>query len=66
MSKFALFHAVDAADKAWMFEVVRIFGDADAGRARSRGRAAGEHGSRLREPYDGYLAASAAYRFYRC
>jgi hypothetical protein len=42
MSKLALFQAASAADKAWMAEIARIFGDREAGRARFNGRATGE------------------------
>lgn len=65
MSRLALFQAADAADKALMFEIVRIFGDSNAGRARCLGRATGELGSHLRELYDLYLTARDAYRSYR-
>lgn len=65
MSRFSLFQAVDAADKAWMSEVVAVFGESDADGARYHGRATGELGSRLRDLYDSYLTARDAYRSYR-
>lgn len=61
MSKFALFQAASAADKAWMVEIARIFGDRDAGLARVHGRARGEPGSRLHHLYQGYVRTRDAY-----
>lgn len=61
MSKFALFQAARAADKAWMAEIVRIFGDQEAGRARFHGRATGAPGSRLRDLYHRYVVTRDAY-----
>lgn len=61
MSKFALFLAANAADKAWMIEVARIFGDRGAGMARFHGHAIGEPGSHLRHLYQGYVATRDAY-----
>jgi len=61
MSKFALFQAASAADKAWMIEVARIFGDREAGLARFQGRATGEPGSQLRALYQGYVRTRDAY-----
>ena len=60
MSKLRLLQASSAADKAWMTEVVAVFGR-DAGLARFQDRANGEAGSRLRELYNGYVAARDAY-----
>ena len=60
MSKLRLLQASSAADKAWMTEVVAVFGR-DAGLARFQDRANGEPGSRLRELYNGYVAAREAY-----
>lgn len=62
MRRLALFQAVDAADKAWMLEITRIFGDRDAGMARVHGRAAGEPNSNLRALHDHYIASCDAYR----
>jgi hypothetical protein len=61
MSKFALFQAASAADKAWMIEVARIFGAREAGLARFHGRATGEPGSQLRVLYQGYVRTRDAY-----
>jgi hypothetical protein len=61
VSKLALLQEANAADKAWMAEVARIFGEREAGRARFHGRATGEPGSRLRELYDQYVKTRDAY-----
>ncbi|MEZ5996104.1 MAG: hypothetical protein R3C25_10135 [Hyphomonadaceae bacterium] len=61
MSKLALFQAASAADKAWMIEVARIFGNSEAGLARFHGRATGEPGSQLRALYLRYVETSDAY-----
>lgn len=61
MSKFALFQAASAADKAWMIEIARIFGHREAGLARFHGRATGEPGSQLRVLYQGYVRTRDAY-----
>lgn len=61
MSKLELFQAARAADKAWMIEVARIFGDREAGIARFHGHATGEPGSHLRHLYQGYVATRDAY-----
>jgi hypothetical protein len=61
MSKLALFQAASAADKAWMVEIARIFGDRDAGLARFHGRATGEPGSHLRDLYHRYVLTRDAY-----
>jgi hypothetical protein len=51
-----------AADKAWMAEVVAVFGEREAGMARFEERANGEPGSRLRELYNAYVATRDAYK----
>jgi hypothetical protein len=61
MSKLRLLQASSAADKAWMIEVRKLFGDGDAGMARFHGRATGEPGTRLRELYESYVKARDAY-----
>ncbi len=61
MSKLRLLQECTSADRAWMAEVARVFGDREAGLARFQGRAEGEPGSRLRELYDQYVKARAAY-----
>lgn len=61
MSKLRLLQASSAADKAWMIEVRKLFGDRDAGMARFHGRATGEPGTRLRELYESYVKARDAY-----
>lgn len=61
MSKLRLLQASAAADKAWMIEVRKLFGDRDAGMARFHGRATGEPGTRLRELYESYVKARDAY-----
>jgi hypothetical protein len=61
MSKIGLWQAAVAADKAWMVEVVAVFGQRDAGLARFQNRANGEAGTRLRELYNIYVAARDAY-----
>ncbi|MES1156442.1 MAG: hypothetical protein ABUL73_01570 [Alphaproteobacteria bacterium] len=65
MSKLALFQAAKAADQAWMSEIVRLFGDRDAGSVRFHGKGAGEPGSRLREFYDRYVKTRDAYALRR-
>lgn len=61
MSRFALFAAANAADKAWMAEVARVFGPREAGLARVHGRAAGEPGSHLRDLHDRCVKTRDAY-----
>lgn len=61
MSKLRLLQASSAADKAWMREVVSVFGARDAGLARLQDRANGEPGSRLRELYDLYVTTRDAF-----
>ena len=61
MGKLSLLQASTAADKAWMIEVVAVFGERDAGMARFQARATGEPGSRLRDLYNSYVAARDAY-----
>lgn len=61
MSKLKLLQDSTAADKAWMDEVKKVFGERDAGMARFHGRATGEPGTRLRELYDCYVKARDAY-----
>lgn len=61
MSKLGLLQASTAADKAWMLEVVKVFGEREAGIARFQDRANGEPGTRLRKLYDSYVAARDAY-----
>lgn len=61
MSKLKLLQESTAADRAWMAEVRKIFGERDAGMARFHGRATGEPGTRLRELYDCYVRARDAY-----
>lgn len=61
MSKLALFQAARAAEKAWTDEIVRVFGEREAGLARFQGRASGEPGSALRGLYDVYVKARDAY-----
>ena len=61
MNKLRLLQDSTAADKAWMAEVRRVFGERDAGMARFHGRATGEPGTRLRELYDLYVKAREAY-----
>lgn len=60
MSKLRLLQESAEADKAWMAEVVAVFGR-DAGLARFEGRARGEKGTRLRELHDIYVRARDAY-----
>ena len=60
-SKLRLLQASSAADKAWMLEVVAVFGARDAGLARLQDRANGEPGSRLRELYDLYVSTRDAF-----
>lgn len=62
MSKLRLLQEATAADKAWMSEVVAVFGERDAGMARFHGRGKGEPGSHLRELYNCYVKARDAYR----
>jgi hypothetical protein len=61
ISKLRLLQASAEADKAWMAEVVKVFGARDADMARFQGRATGEPGSRLRELYDLFTKARDAY-----
>lgn len=61
MSKLKLLQDATAADKAWMAEVAKVFGERDAGMARFHGRANGEPGTKLRELYDQYVKARDAY-----
>jgi hypothetical protein len=60
MNKLRLLQAQNAADEAWMAEVVVVFGR-DAGLARFQERANGEPGTRLRELYNRFVAAREAY-----
>ncbi|WP_395646631.1 hypothetical protein [Terricaulis sp.] len=60
-SKLRLLQASTAADKAWMAEVVAVFGVRDAGIARFQDRANGEPGTLLRQLYDVYIATRNAY-----
>lgn len=60
-SKLRLLQASSAADKAWMLEVVAMFGARDAGLARLQDRASGEPGTRLRELYDLYVSTRDAF-----
>ena len=60
MNKLRLLQEQNAADEAWMVEVVAVFGR-DAGLARFQERANGEPGTRLRELYNRLVAARAAY-----
>lgn len=62
MSRFALFRAAAAADRAWMTEIARVFGVAGAGQARIEGRAMGEPGSLLRTLGDQSMQANRAYQ----
>jgi hypothetical protein len=62
MSRLRLLQACTAADKAWMTEVERVFGERDADMARFDGRATGERGSHLRALYEQYVKARDAYR----
>lgn len=62
MSRLRLLQEATTADRAWMAEVVAVFGERDAGLARFDERANGEPGSRLRELYNQYVAARDAYR----
>ena len=62
MSRLRLLQEATAADKAWMTEVVAVFGKRDADMARFDERANGEPGSRLRELYDRYVIARDAYK----
>lgn len=62
MTRLALFQAVAAADRAWMAEITRIFGDRDAASARFHGTANGEPTSLLRELRDTYVTVLHAYR----
>lgn len=62
MSRFRLLQEATAADKAWMAEVIAVFGERDAGMARFNERANGEPGSRLRGLYNQYVATRDAYR----
>ena len=60
MNKLRLLQEQNAADEAWMVEVVAVFGR-DAGLARFQERANGEPGTRLRELYNRLVAAREAY-----
>jgi hypothetical protein len=60
-TKLELLQASTTADRAWMAEVVSLYGEREAGMARFHGRATGEPGTRLRELYDLYIAARDAY-----
>ena len=60
MNKLRLLQEQNAADEAWMAEVVAVFGR-DAGLARFQERANGEPGTRLRELYNRFVAAREAY-----
>ncbi len=61
MGKLRLLQASAVAEKAWMAEVVSVFGERDAGLARFQERASGEPGTRLRALYNHYVAARDAY-----
>ncbi|GAM97124.1 hypothetical protein U91I_00748 [alpha proteobacterium U9-1i] len=61
ISRLTLLQASKAADAAWMAEVVAVFGEREARMARFQDRANGEPGTRLRELYDKFVAASEAY-----
>lgn len=61
MNKLRLLREQNAADEAWMVEVVAVFGR-DAGLARFQERANGEPGTRLRELYNRLVAAREAYK----
>ncbi len=61
MSKISLWQDSTAADKAWMVEVVAVFGERHAGLARFQDRANGEPGTRLRQLYNSYVKARDAY-----
>lgn len=61
ISKLKLHQEAAAADRAWMSEVVSVFGEREAGMARFHGRANGEPGTRLRELYNQYVTARDAY-----
>lgn len=61
MSRFRLLLEARAADKAWMTEVIAVFGERDAGMARFDERANGEPGTRLRELYNLHVMARDAY-----
>jgi hypothetical protein len=61
MSKLSLWQAAVAADKAWMVEVVAVFGERDAGLARFQNRATGELGTRLSQLFKAYETARDAY-----
>lgn len=61
MSKLRLLQAATAADKAWMAEVVAVFGERESGMARFQERANGEPGSKLRTLYNEYVSAREAY-----
>lgn len=60
-TKLQLLQAASAADKAWMSEVVRLFGKRDAGVARFHDQAQGEPGSTLRALFDAYVTTRDAY-----
>lgn len=62
MSKLRLLQDAAAADKAWMAEVAKVFGEREAGMARFHGRATGEPGTRLRELYEAHVKARDAYK----
>ena len=62
LSKLSLLKASIAADRAWMTEVIALFGERNSGMARFQERANGEPGTRLRELYDAYVAARDAYQ----
>lgn len=62
MSRFKLFHEANAADAAWMAEIVRLFGARAAGMVRVQGLGDGAPGSRLRELHDLCAEARNAYR----
>lgn len=62
MSRLRLLQESKEADKAWMAEVVAVFGAQDANMARFQERANGEPGTRLRELYKNYIAARDAYK----
>jgi len=61
VSRLTLLQAFKDADKAWMVEVVSVFGERDARMARFQERANGEPGTRLRELYNRFVTARDAY-----
>ena len=62
MSRLRLLQAQSAADSAWMAEIQAIFGKRYANLERTKGRANGETGTRLRALHDAFVSARDAYR----